>query len=64
MSDKVIRLPVKIVEPEITAIMCGPRKCEHLWDGPQQEFDEGRGMTATCSKCGEWAINVSMWEGP
>lgn len=49
-------------KPKITVHVCGV-KCEHVWDGPQQEFDEGAGMTATCSKCGAWAINVSMMEG-
>ncbi len=25
--------------------------------------DDGRGVTSTCSKCGAWAVNVSMMEG-
>lgn len=43
----------------ITSHVCGVH-CDHIWDGPQQEFDEGRGATATCSKCGAWAINVLL----
>lgn len=48
---------------EITIHVCG-KKCDHVWDGPMVEFEEGRGVTATCSKCGEWAINASLMEGP
>lgn len=48
---------------EVTVHVCGV-KCEHVWDGPMVEFDGGRGVTTTCSKCGEWAINVSLMEGP
>lgn len=48
-------------EPEITVFVCGV-KCDHVWDGPQADFDNG--STSTCSKCGAWAINVSMMEGP
>lgn len=50
------------MQDEITVHVCGV-KCDHIWDGPIQEFDEGRGMTATCSKCGALAVDVSMWEG-
>jgi hypothetical protein len=46
-------------DPEITVFVCG-KKCEHVWDGPMVEFDGGESVT--CSKCGEWAINVSMME--
>ncbi len=47
---------------EITVHVCGV-KCEHVWDGPEVEFMDGGGRSATCSKCGAWAINVSMMEG-
>ena len=46
---------------EVTVFVCGVKTCKHVWDGPQVEFENG--ATVTCSKCGEWAINVSMMEG-
>lgn len=49
-------------EPAITIHVCGV-KCDHEWIGPQIEL-EGVGATLTCSKCGAWAINVSLMEGP
>jgi hypothetical protein len=49
-----------------TTFTCGPQcidgKEEHQWDGPIVEFDNG--STASCSKCGELAIDVSLWELP
>lgn len=50
---------------EATIFVCGV-KCEHDWNGPRVELtQEEHGMnggTSTCSKCGAWAINVSMME--
>jgi hypothetical protein len=46
---------------EITVFVCGV-KCEHVWVGPVVELDNG--ATLTCSKCGAWAIDVSLMEGP
>lgn len=40
------------------------KKDEHVWDGPEVEFDEGRGQSVTCSKCGMWAVNFSLKYGP
>lgn len=38
-----------------------PESCEHVWDGETAEED---GMsTATCSRCGKWAISHDMWVG-
>jgi len=48
-------------EPEIIVHVCGV-KCDHVWNGPMVEFENG--ATTTCSKCGAWAINVSLMEGP
>lgn len=54
-------------EQGITVFVCGGKRCEHAWDGPQVELtQEEHGMnggTRSCSKCGELAINVSMMEG-
>lgn len=51
-----------------------PKSCEHLWDGPvvhDEDPDSAEIMgneyvpapltTATCSRCGMWAINHDMW---
>jgi len=50
---------------ELTVFACGV-KCDHQWDGPEivlTEQEHGiNGATLTCSKCGAWAINVSMLE--
>lgn len=37
-----------------------PESCEHKWDGPEVEFDEGRGSSVSCSKCGTTAIEHDM----
>lgn len=34
--------------------------CEHSWDGPGEEFDSGRGWSATCSRCGMSAFSHDM----
>jgi hypothetical protein len=55
------------VKPAVTMHVCGV-KCGHVWDGPLVTLrgygGERCGETATCSKCGAWAINVSMMEMP
>lgn len=32
--------------------------CEHKWDGPEEEYENG--SSVTCSKCGMSAISHSM----
>lgn len=47
--------------PDLCYCACssgGP--CEHKWDGENVEFDEGRGWTVTCSRCGCTAISHDM----
>lgn len=39
---------------------CPDGPCQHVWDGPTVEFDDGCGMTTTCSRCGEWSFNHDM----
>ena len=56
-------------EPEepITVFFCGPRGCEHVWDGPgiSGTTESGGGFeSATCSKCGMDAMTDSLWNGP
>lgn len=34
--------------------------CEHKWDGDGVEFDEGRGWSVTCSRCGCTAMSHDM----
>lgn len=47
---------------QVTIHRCGVR-CDHAWDGPIVEFDEGRSLSVTCSKCGRTALHVDMAEG-
>lgn len=46
-----------------TIFACGPQcidgKDEHSWDGPTVKLDNGG--TASCSKCGKLAIDISLW---
>lgn len=39
-------------------------ECEHDFTGPEIEFDEGRGTTTTCTKCGMDAMSHDMRAGP
>lgn len=58
----------------ITVAICGPGNqickcncpdsCEHVWDGPGVEFDEGRGGSVSCSRCGMLAIDHDIWAMP
>ena len=53
--------------PEISVFVCGDTRCEHVWDGPELRFESGFGgevSSASCSKCGRSAFDVSLWEGP
>ena len=46
---------------------CGtdePPVCEHVWNGESVEFDDGQGYTATCSRCGMWAVDHDVRCGP
>jgi len=63
---------------EMTIIFCGRKACDHDWEGPEIFYIRGGGATfdrkeaeekgcsggaATCSKCGEDALNDSLWRG-
>jgi len=50
-------------QDSITVFVCGKKTCEHEWHGPIYESEDGLTCSATCSKCGEIAFNMSMWEG-
>jgi len=41
---------------------CPDGLCEHQWDGPPH-YEKNMG-TATCSRCGMWAINHDIWVMP
>lgn len=41
----------------------GEHECEHSMDGPWVEFDEGRGGSATCSRCGITEIDHMLGMG-
>lgn len=54
-------------DPQVlTVFQCGPnRTCDHVFDTYEPLTDsDGRvcGETTVCSKCGESAFNLSMWE--
>ena len=62
-------------DPEVSVHMCGPQSakcsckcpdgpCEHVWDGPEEVFDDGRGSSATCSRCKMTAMAHDMWVCP
>jgi len=36
-----------------------PESCEHIWDG--ERIEDEQVATATCSRCGKWAINHDIW---
>lgn len=53
---------------------CPDGPCEHVWDGPVvrdedpdaeeimgAEYVPSAATTATCSRCGKWAINHDIW---
>lgn len=55
-----------ISEKVLTVFQCGPnRECDHAMDHYRDIVDaNGRvcGTTLACSKCGETAFNLSMWD--
>lgn len=46
---------------KLTFFTCG-RECDHIFDGPWVEFQDGTGASKTCSKCGALAIDVELME--
>lgn len=42
----------------------GGGPCEHNWDGPVWESDDGCTSSATCSRCGCTAMSHSLRTGP
>lgn len=50
------------VESTTTLFVCGTSPCSHVWDGPSIETENS--SSATCSKCGNDAMSVALWEGP
>ncbi len=51
---------------EVTVHVCGPNVngCQHDSDGPMVESEDGRMVSASCSKCGSLSIDRAMWELP
>ena len=39
---------------------CPDGPCQHIWDGPDKEFDDGHGVSCTCSRCGALAFYHDM----
>lgn len=61
MADKDRAPKMAPAKEPTTMILCGPKGCDHQWDGPWHEFEDGLGGEATCSKCGTGALNHSLW---
>jgi hypothetical protein len=38
--------------------------CEHTWDGPTEQFGDGLGWSATCSRCGMLSYSHSLRNDP
>jgi hypothetical protein len=49
--------------PQKTTVFICPPPCDHVWDGPWVRL-EGRGESATCSKCGADAVSVYLMRLP
>ncbi len=47
----------------LTIFLCGPKKCEHDYQGGEDVIENGenRGWTAVCVKCGARAIDEAAW---
>ena len=61
--------------PVTTIHVCGPSRprckcrcpdgpCEHVWDGPWWESEDGTEGSATCSRCGMLASDHDLWVAP
>jgi hypothetical protein len=51
-------------EGELTVFLCGPSKCEHVYDREEiitNSAGEQCGMTKVCSKCGRSAFEEDAW---
>ncbi len=35
--------------------------CQHEWNGPWREFEDGCGGETTCSRCGYGSMSHDMW---
>jgi len=49
---------------KVTIHACGRSTCKHDSDGPMVESEDGRMISASCSKCGSLAIDRAIWELP
>jgi hypothetical protein len=43
---------------------CPDGPCQHIWDGPDVEFDDGHGVSVPCSRCGMLAFSHDMRVAP
>lgn len=45
---------------------CPDGPCAHVWDGPDEEWQEGSMFcsSVTCSKCGATRMQHDLWVGP
>ena len=54
-------------DPDACYCACGadPRgPCEHKWEGPVWESEDGCAMSVTCSRCGTTAMSHDMRYAP
>ena len=43
---------------------CPTGPCQHTWDGPDIQIEDGLGYSVTCSRCGTSALSHDMRCGP
>ena len=65
-------IPAVVMRPDLTCVGCRAilrarekveRPCKHVWDGPRIEVSPACSV-ATCSKCGEPAIEIPVLQPP
>lgn len=49
---------------KLEIFLCRTTLCDHVWDGPIWESDDGKIHSATCSKCAAIAIFENMLRLP
>lgn len=53
---------VSVHSPDMGGCYCGcpDGPCQHIWDGPQYDSEDGLMFSATCSRCGAVAAYHDM----
>jgi hypothetical protein len=50
--------------PDACYCACPNGPCEHDWNGPEWQSEDGCAISATCARCGTTAMSHSMRVGP